>query len=35
MHSKELIKALYGLYEELHNMAQIAKDTPDDEDILF
>jgi hypothetical protein len=34
-HSKELIKALCGLNEELHNMAQIAKDSPDDEDILF
>ena len=34
-HSKELIKALCGLNEELHNMAQHAKDAPDDEDILF
>ena len=34
-HSKELIKALCGLNEELHNMAQVAKDASDDEDILF
>jgi len=34
-HSKALIKALCGLNEELHTMAQHAMNAPEDEDILF